>query len=137
LKVYLQESDYDRYVTLFRWKTEDEIDVLKLVDQWDVDKMSVVSMLNQARRNPNLYDDLRRKGYDDDEFPDWWYSPGRPTETTQEQIKKGMEAVKKLQETSGDSKKLPRDSTRLPGDSTILQETLTPPPPKIRGNPCP
>ena len=71
------EQRLDRYATLFRWQTEDEIDIKKLIDQWDADKMA---MMNQARRNPNLYADLRKLGYTDEEFPDWWYSPARSTE---------------------------------------------------------
>jgi hypothetical protein len=124
------EERLDRYATLFRWKTEEEIDVLKLVDQWDADKMGVMSMLNQARRNPNLYDDLRRKGYGDDEFPDWWYSPGRPTATVQDLARAAIETKSTV----------PEGQTTLPDGvrlTATVSEPLTPPPPKSAVTPAP
>ena len=30
-----------------------------------------------AKNSKKLYDDLIELGFDDTEFPDWWYSPAR------------------------------------------------------------
>ena len=69
----------------------------------------MMSMVSQARRNPNIYEDLRSLGYADEEFPDWWYSPARSTE------------MKK------DEPKIKKDET---GTETIDEDVLTPPGPK-------
>jgi len=110
------EERLDRYATLFRWQTEDEINIKKLIDQWDADKMGVMAMMNQARRNPKLYDELRSLGYGDDEFPDWWYSPARSTEmkTDEPKMKKDDPPIKQEQ----------------PGTKTMDKDVLTPPDPK-------
>jgi len=58
-------------------------------------------MIGQAKNNANLYNDLRRQGFEDNEFPDWWYSPARsideqprPTSKKGEQIElKTKEAI--------------------------------------------
>jgi len=34
-------------------------------------------MINQAKNNANLYDEMQRAGYEDNEFPEWSYSPAR------------------------------------------------------------
>ena len=39
--------------------------------------MGVAGMIHGAKKSKKLYDDMTRKGYADDEFPDWWYSPAR------------------------------------------------------------
>ena len=42
-----------------------------------IDKRGVVGMIGAAKTSKNIYNDLRRVGFEDDEFPEWWYSPAR------------------------------------------------------------
>ena len=50
----------------------------KLTEQWAVDERGVVGMIGTAKTSKNLYGDLRRLGFEDDEFPEWGHSHGRP-----------------------------------------------------------
>jgi hypothetical protein len=34
-------------------------------------------MYNNALKSEKLYHEMREAGYQDDEFPVWWYSPAR------------------------------------------------------------
>ena len=34
-------------------------------------------MYNNALKSEKLYDEMRAAGYQDDEFPVWWFSPAR------------------------------------------------------------
>jgi len=34
-------------------------------------------MFNNAMKSENLYNEMRAAGYEDDEFPVWWFSPAR------------------------------------------------------------
>ena len=45
--------------------------------QWDVDQRGVASMVDNAQNSKKLYEEMRRAGYEDSEFPAWWYSPAR------------------------------------------------------------
>jgi len=93
------EQRLDRYATLIRWQTDDEIDVKKLDDQWDADERGVIAMIGQAKNNANLYNDLRRQGFEDNEFPDWWYSPERSIdEQPRPTSKKGEQTELKTKE---------------------------------------
>ena len=69
-----------RYSVLFRFNSPEEFDSNKLAEQWGVDQRGVASMMNHALRSKHLYEEMRRAGYEDSEFPAWWYSPAR-TET--------------------------------------------------------
>ena len=68
----------ERYATLFAFTTENDIDVNRLSEQWNVDPRGVASMIRFAKNNANLYTDLRNL-YEDSDFPGWWYSPARNT----------------------------------------------------------
>ena len=105
-----------RYATLFRFETEEDIDVLKLTDQWNVDKMGVIGMISQAKRNRKLYDRLIVQGYSDDEFPVWWYSPARE------------QASDIVQETLANVEKRPASPNGVP--SRTVDDVLTPQLPK-------
>ena len=50
-------------------------------------------MLNAAKNSKKLYDDLRELGFDDNEFPDWWYSPARDVEVEQVDVSRSAIAV--------------------------------------------
>ncbi len=69
----------ERYATLFAFTTENDIDVNRLSEQWNVDPRGVASMIRFAKNNANLYTDLRNL-YEDSDFPGWWYSPARNTD---------------------------------------------------------
>ena len=78
--------------------------------------MGVMAMLNQAKRNSKLYDELRSLGYGDDEFPDWWYSPARSPEIKQEPPTIEQEP--------------PMIEQEQPGSDGLTGTELTPPGPK-------
>ena len=42
-----------------------------------IDERGVVGMVSAAKNSKKLYDDLIELGFDDTEFPEWWYSPVR------------------------------------------------------------
>ena len=67
----------NRYATLFAFTEEEDIDIPKLEKQWSADLRGVVGMISAAKGSKTLYADLRRFGFEDDEFPEWWYSPAR------------------------------------------------------------
>ena len=71
------EERLKRYTTLFHFTNEENIDIKKLADQWNANELGIKGMLNQARNNPKLYNDLRELGFMDEEFPEWWYSPAQ------------------------------------------------------------
>ena len=50
--------------------------------------MGVVGMVNAAKNSRKLYEEMRSVGFEDDEFPVWWYSPSREQ---QEQLKEKRE----------------------------------------------
>ena len=50
--------------------------------------MGVVGMVNAAKNSRKLYEEMRSVGFEDDEFPVWWYSPAREQ---QEQLKEKRE----------------------------------------------
>jgi len=49
----------------------------KLAEQWGVSRQGVALMFNNAMKSENLYNEMRAAGYEDDEFPVWWFSPAR------------------------------------------------------------
>jgi hypothetical protein len=71
----------EKYSVLFSFTTEEEIDTQALADQWGVARLGVSGMIHGAKNSKKLYEDMREKGYADDEFPAWWYSPARKTES--------------------------------------------------------
>ena len=50
--------------------------------------MGVVGMVNAAKNSRKLYEEIRSVGFEDDEFPVWWYSLAREQ---QEQLKEKRE----------------------------------------------
>ena len=77
----------------------------------------------QAKNNKKLYDQMRERGYDDEEFPSWWYSPARSSTMTQEQLPSSASKTQdQLPSASMTQDQLPSDATRT--------EPLTPVPPR-------
>ena len=77
----------------------------------------------QAKNNKKLYDQMRERGYDDEEFPSWWYSPAISSTMTQEQLPSSASKTQdQLPSASMTQDQLPSDATRT--------EPLTPVPPR-------
>ena len=94
------EQRLERYATFFRFEQEEDIDVNKLAEQWGVEARGIAGMISGAKSSEKLYQDLRRLGYEDDEFPDWWWSPAR--DQSVEDVSKSVEDTSKVVSSSSD-----------------------------------
>ena len=67
----------EAYSRLFRFTTEEDINPKDFAEKTGMAIMSVNSMIQHAKLNTKLYEEMIELGYSDDAFPVWWYSPGR------------------------------------------------------------
>jgi hypothetical protein len=106
-------------------RAREDIDAKALAEQWGVNRMGVVGMISQAKSNKKLYNDLIRAGYEDSEFPSWWYSPARDegssTESGNVELRPDS-PVKPVLEAHPPETSIPRDQGA--GRPTIQDSTL-------------
>ena len=87
----------EAYSRLFRFTTEEDINPKDFAEKTGMAIMSVNSMIQHAKLNAKLYEEMIELGYSDDAFPVWWYSPAREG-TTAETVEQPRRKAKKSEE---------------------------------------
>ena len=83
-------------------------------------------MVGATKKNKKLYEDMRSLGFEDTEFPEWWYSPARAaqdqTRASEKEgdLKEQNERVREPFEPATPRNPVPREGV---GGRPILQDT--------------
>ena len=94
-------------------------------------------MVGAAKKNKKLYEDMRSLGFEDTEFPEWWYSPVDDTSVHEDDVSDDVDARRDVSDDvvtrtvqSGDEgydvvpPRTPAPREDLPGKPTLRDETL-------------